>query len=39
MMRKLILGAVVLALTGLGLWLWGRNGLAVFVDVAVAFCT
>ncbi len=39
MTRKLILGAVVLALTGLGLWLWSRNGLAVFVDAAVAFCT
>ena len=39
MTRKLIIGAVVLALTGLGLWLWSRNGLAVFVDSAIAFCT
>ena len=23
----------------LGLWLWSRNGLAVFVDAAIAFCT
>lgn len=22
----------------LGLWLWSRNGLAVWVDAAVAFC-
>jgi len=39
MTRKLVIGAVVLALVGLGLWLWSRNGLAVFVDAAVAFCT
>lgn len=39
MTRKLIIGAVVAALVGLGLWLWSRNGLAVFVDAAVAFCT
>jgi hypothetical protein len=39
MTRKLIIGAVVLALTGLGLWLWSRNGMAVFVDAMVAFCT
>lgn len=39
MMRKLIIGAGLTALAGLGLWLWSRNGLAVFVDAAVAFCT
>jgi hypothetical protein len=39
MTRKLVLGAAVLALTGLGLWLWSRNGMAVFVDAAIAFCT
>ena len=27
------------ALTALGLWLWSRNGLAVWVDAAIAFCT
>ena len=39
MTRKLLIGAGVAALMGLGLWLWSRNGLAVFVDAAVAFCT
>lgn len=39
MTRKLIIGAGLALLTGLGLWLWSRNGLAVFVDAAVAFCT
>lgn len=39
MTRKLIIGGVALALTGLGLWLWSRNGMAVFVDAMVAFCT
>lgn len=39
MTRKLIFGAVVLTLAGLGLWLWSRNGLAVFMDAAIAFCT
>jgi hypothetical protein len=39
MTRKLAIGAVAAALVGLGLWLWSRHGLAVFVDAAVAFCT
>ena len=39
MTRKLVIGVAVAALIGLGLWLWSRNGLAVFVDAAVAFCT
>jgi hypothetical protein len=39
MTRKLIIGAGLVLLAGLSLWLWSRNGLAVFVDAAVAFCT
>lgn len=39
MTRKLIIGAGVAAVLGLGLWLWSRHGLAVFVDAAIAFCT
>lgn len=39
MTRKLIIAAGVVGLAGLGLWLWSRNGLAVFVDAAIAFCT
>jgi hypothetical protein len=39
MTRKLVIGAVVLVLAGLGLWLWSRNGMAVFMDAMVAFCT
>jgi hypothetical protein len=26
-------------LAALGLWLWSRHGLAVWVDALVAFCT
>ncbi len=33
----IILGFV--ALTALGLWLWSRHGLGVWVDALVAFCT
>lgn len=39
MTRKLSIGAAALALIALGLWLWSRNGMAVFVDAAIAFCT
>lgn len=39
MTRKLIIGAGVAAVLGLGFWLWSRHGLAVFVDAAIAFCT
>lgn len=39
MMRKLLIGVGLALLAGLGLWLWSLNGLAVFVDAAVAFCT
>lgn len=30
---------VFVALAALGLWLWSRNGLALWVDAAIAFCT
>lgn len=39
MTRKLLIGAAVAAVLALGLWLWSRHGLAVFVDAAIAFCT
>ncbi|GAA0617640.1 hypothetical protein GCM10009422_11100 [Brevundimonas kwangchunensis] len=39
MTRKLAIGAGVAALMGLGLWLWSRHGLAVFLDAMIAFCT
>ena len=39
MTRRLAIGAVIAAVLGLGLWLWSRHGLAVFVDAAIAFCT
>lgn len=39
MTRKLAIGAAIAAVLGLGLWLWSRHGLAVFVDAAIAFCT
>ena len=39
MTRKQLVGAGVAALLGVGLWLWSRHGLAVFVDAAIAFCT
>jgi type IV secretory pathway TrbD component len=42
MSRRLVLAtgfAAIAALTlALGLWLWSRNGLAVWVDSAIAFC-
>lgn len=38
--RVLRLAAVAgLALLGLGVWLWSRVGLAVWLDAAVAFCS
>ena len=37
MKRWLILLGVG-AVTALGLWLWSRNGIAVFVDAFAAFC-
>lgn len=27
------------ALAGLGLWLWNRQAVGVFVDAVIAFCT
>lgn len=39
MKRNLILAAAFMAVVALGLWLWARNGLAVWVDAAIAFCT
>lgn len=39
MRRRLLVAAGFTAVAALGLWLWSRNGLAVWVDAAVAFCT
>ena len=39
MTARILIGLAVAGLIGLGLWLWSRNGLAVWVDAAVAFCT
>lgn len=39
MKRNLILAAAFTTVAVLGLWLWARNGLAVWVDAAIAFCT
>jgi hypothetical protein len=36
---NLALSAALLALAGLGAWLWSRVGLAVWLDAALAFCT
>lgn len=41
MSRRLLLGAglsALLALVVLGGWLWSRNGLAIWLDAAIAFC-
>ncbi|WEK58275.1 MAG: hypothetical protein P0Y52_01690 [Candidatus Brevundimonas phytovorans] len=41
MSRRLIIGAGVmglLTLVALGGWLWSRNGLAIWLDAAIAFC-
>ena len=39
MKRNLIIGGVLTAVAALGLWLWSTNGLAVWVDAAIAFCS
>jgi type IV secretory pathway TrbD component len=36
---RILSGLGVAALLGLGVWLWGRHGLAIWVDAAIAFCT
>lgn len=38
MKRNLIIGAGFALVAALGLWLWARNGLAVWIDAAIAFC-
>lgn len=38
MTARILIGLAVAALIGLGIWLWSRNGLAVWVDAAIAFC-
>ena len=32
----ILIGAV--ALTGLGVWLWFRNGVPIWLESAIAFC-
>lgn len=39
MRMKVVLAGVFALIAALGLWLWARNGLAVWVDAAIAFCT
>ena len=39
MKRNLIIGAGFALVAALGLWLWARYGLAVWVDAAIAFCS
>lgn len=34
----LAVGFAVLALAGLGAWLWSRVGIAVWLDAAIALC-
>ena len=39
MRRWLVLGAAALVLIGLGAWLWLHEGLDVWIDAAIAFCS
>jgi type IV secretory pathway TrbD component len=39
MRTRILIGIGLAAVLGLGVWLWSRNGLAVWVDAAIAFCT
>lgn len=39
MRRWLALAAAFLALTALGVWLWAREGVGLWVDAVIAFCT
>lgn len=36
---RILIGVGLAAVLGLGVCLWSRNGLAVWVDAAIAFCT
>lgn len=38
-MKRRWIALVFIALSALGLWLWSRNGLGVWVDAMIAFCT
>ena len=35
---QIAVGASALALVGLGVWLWSRVGVAVWLDAAIALC-
>ena len=39
MRRNLIIGGVLALTAAFGVWLWARNGLAVWIDAAIAFCS
>lgn len=39
MTRRILIGLCVAALLMLGGWLWSRNGLGVWMDAAIAFCS
>lgn len=39
MRRRALFVAGFAVVAALGLWLWSRNGLAVWVDAAIAFCS
>lgn len=39
MTRRLLIGGGAALIAGLGLWLWSRHGLAIWLDSAIAFCT
>jgi hypothetical protein len=39
MTRLLLIGGGVVLVASLGLWLWSRHGLAIWLDSAIAFCT
>ena len=38
MIRRIMIGLGLLTLVALGSWLWGRHGLAIWLDAAIAFC-
>lgn len=39
MRMRILIGIALAGVLALGVWLWSRNGLAVWVDAAIAFCT